>query len=264
MCGEIVKKGLVFQILITLILLVSWNLIHLGFEYQKEDFFEKASKIEMIIFAEDFGDLQELKRDLQQVYYIDRVEVVSDTTVADELIATYDLGNVSDILVSYNLPNIMSINFDGRTFREAEKIEFEQFLKEKYPKLNVNFDDEIWLKNEKDLLFIKKSYQVANIIIFLLLLFIVNFLRIHFEIKHNEFWHIFRSAGGKYNRRTIEFLKDSFILCLIPIALVVAVYYFLIFKGYLIYEIDYRIFIIELAALILSALISRITLWSKF
>lgn len=258
------KKGLIFQLFITLILIISWNFIHLGFEYSKGKIFQKASTSELIIFAESYNNLQKLNQELKQVYYIENTTVLSDTTIADELITEYDLGDVRDILVSYNLPNIMTILFDGRTFRISEKNEFTKFLEENYPEIIVNFDEEFWQNQEKELVFAKKSYYLANIVFILLLLFIITFMRIHFEIKHNDFWQIFKSAGGKYNKRSLAFLSDSLLLSSIPMILITATYYTLFYKGILLYEIDYRIFITELAALILSALLARTALWSKF
>ncbi|MFO7896930.1 MAG: hypothetical protein R6U84_08360 [Candidatus Cloacimonadales bacterium] len=258
------KKGIIFQILITLILLLGWNLIHFGYEIIQAQSFETASQAQMIIYAEDFDNLQQLQADLAQVYYIKKVIVESDTTVANTLIENYDLGNVRDILVSYNLPNLMTIKFDGRVYRSAEKAEFEDFLASNYPQINATFDQELWEKVESELSEINENYLLANGLYLALLLFIIIFMRIHFEVKHDEFWRIYRSAGGKHSQRNWGFIKDSLILCLVPLALIVATYYALLYRGTISYQIDYHIFAVELGALVLAALIARTALWSKF
>jgi hypothetical protein len=258
------KKGIIFQIFITLVLLIGWNLIHYGFELVQEKAFSTASKAQMIIYAEDFDKLLDLQSELAQVYYIKNVTVESDTTVANSLIENYDLGNVREILVSYNLPNLMSINFDGRIYRSPEKAEFEDFLASSYPEINTAFDQELWEEVESDLQNIKRNYLLANAIYLVLLLFILIFMRIHFEVKHDEFWRIYRSAGGAHTKRNREFIKDSISLALVPLALIFAAYQALLYREIISFEIDYHFFAVELGAIILAALLARIALWSKF
>ena len=258
------RKGLIFQIFISLVLLVGWNLLHFGFEDQQNKIFGEASQAKMIIFSEDLRKLHDLEIELEQVYYIDDMEIESDTHVANMLIDNYDLGDVKDILVSYNLPNLMTISFAGEHYQTTEKLEFADFLIENYPELNTTFDEELWQNTQDNMAGLKHNYMIANLIYLGLLLFIMIFLRIHFEIKHDEFWRIFRSAGGSYHKRNIEFIKDSLILAIIPIGLIASAYYLLIYREIISYHLDLRLFGIELAALILVTLISRISLWSKF
>ena len=258
------KRGLVFQIIVTFILLIGWNILHFGFEKQQRKIYAKSSQAKMIIFAEDLSKLKDLEIDFEQVYYIDNVEIESDENVAKSLIENYDLGDVSDILVSYNLPNIMSVTFNGSHFRTKEKKEVMDFLKQNYPELNFAFDEVLWQTSEDELSSLQENYLIANLVLLVVFLFILIFLRIHFEIKHDEYWRIFRSAGGNYQKRNIEYIKDSLYLTLIPVGLVMAVYYFLTYRKTINYHLDITLFGIELAAIVLVALVSRILLWSKF
>jgi hypothetical protein len=258
------RKGLIFQIIIAFILLTGWNILHFGFQKQQRKVYAKSSQVKMIIFAEDLNRLKDLEIDFEQVYYIDNVEIESDDIVAKALIENYDLGDVKDILVSYNLPNIMTVSFNGSHFRAKEKKEVIDFVKQNYPELNFAFDEILWQTSEDELISLQKNYLMVNLVFLVVFLFILIFLRIHFEIKHDEYWRIFKSAGGSYHKRNIEFIKDSIYLTLIPVGMVMGIYYFLIYREIINYKLDLTLFGIELAAIVLVSLVSRISLWSKF
>lgn len=258
------KKGLIFQIFISLVFLLGWNFLHQLYQWQVSQIHQQSGQAKMIVFAEDYPKLKQLESELQLSYYIEKVTVESDTTLANSLIDGYNLGNVRDILVSYNLPNLMTIKFDGAVYRAEQRGEFNSFLDKEYPELNHTFDDDLWQEAELELVNTEEIYLIINLIYLVMMLFILILLRIHFEIKHNEFWQIFKSAGGKYNQRNIEFNKDSLSLCFIPMIIVVLTYYILLIQQIISFEIDYRIFVIEFGALVLVTLSSRIALWSKF
>lgn len=213
----------------------------------------------MILFSMDLNSLDSLSSDISERSYIKEVIVESDSTVSENIITDYGLNGAQNILEKYALPNVMSIYFDGEKFKSVQKDELEKIILN-YPDVVMNYDIPSWAVSRMKIKMLHRTYLIGNGLFFFFLLFITVFLRIHFEMKSNEFWKIFRTSGGSPKIRRKQFLINSLWTGLFPVAFVFIVYFAALYFQYLRIEIDYRLFGIEFAAMLFSTLIARISL----
>ncbi len=254
------KKGIFFQIIVVFIVLLGWNLLHLGYEYQKDIFEDNISASPMMLLSMQGNTLEQLKLKIENKDYIRDITIIQDSIVAEILIDNYDLRDSNEILRSYLLPTAMQIYFVGGEFQIEHKLELDRMLLEYSPAVIHYFDNTRWQENQDKISLLTNSYYVGFGLFIFFMLFISIFLRIHFEIKSNVFWKIYKSSGGHFGRRRKQFFINSLYLCFIPLLLNVAIYYSLIYFQLLHFEIDYRYFGIELLALVFSSLFAGIAL----
>ncbi len=254
------KKGISFQIIVIFMVLFGWNLLHVGYEYQKDVFEDNISASPMMLLSMQENTLEQLKFKIENRDYIKEITIIQDSIVADMLINSYDLRDSNEILRSYLLPTAMQINFVGEEFQIEQKLELERMFLEYSPAVIHYFDNTRWQENQNKILLLTNGYYIGFGLFIFFMLFISIFLRIHFEIKSNVFWKIYRSSGGHFGRRRKQFFINSLYLCFIPLILNVAIYYSLIYFQLLHFEIDYRFFGIELLTLVLSSLFAGIAL----
>ena len=239
---------------------MGWNLLHLGYNYQKQVFEGKISSIPMILFSKNINTLDSLNLEINRFDYIKEIKVECDSIVAEKIISSYGLEQAKTILESYKLPCIMKIYFKGQNYQTQQKTELEKLISDKYRKIVADYNHNLWKINRKKIELLTKAYYAGNGIFIVFLLFISVFLRIHFEMKSNEYWKVFRASGGKRSLRKKQFLLNSFWICLVPIILNVGAYFIITYFKYLNIIIDYRLFGIEFGTLLLSTFITRISL----
>ena len=254
------KKGIFFQIIVVFIILLGWNLFHLGYEFQKEVFEESISSSPMMLLSMQEDTRDQLKLKIEDNDYIKEIKIIQDSVIANTLIANYDLEGSNDLLSSYLLPTAMQINFVGEKFYIEQKLELERTLLEYSPAVIHYFDNANWQDNQNKISFLTNGYYIGFGLFIIFILFISIFLRIHFEMKSNVFWKIYHSSGGQIGKRRKQFFVNSLYLCFIPLILNVAIYYALIYFQLLHIEIDYRFFGVELLTLAISSLFAGIAL----
>ena len=254
------KKGIFFQIIIVFIILLGWNLLHLGYEFQKEVFEDSISSSPMMLLSMQEDTLDQLKLKIEENDYIKEITIIQDSVIANTLIANYDLEDSNDLLSSYLLPTAMQINFVGKKFQIEQKIEIDRILLEFSPDVIYYFDNAQWQRNLNKIALLTKGYYAGFGLFIIFMLFISIFLRVHFEMKSNDFWKIYSSSGGHFGKRRKQFFVNSLYICFIPLMLNVAIYYGLIYFQLLSIEIDYRFFSIELLTVIISSLFAGIAL----
>ena len=255
------KKGIFFQIIIIIILLTTWDLLHIGYNHQKKIIEANISELSMFIFSNNITLLDSFAKELNDLFFIRNIIIEADSIVAEKLISGYGLDNAKAILSSYNLPSLMKISFDGTDFQTPQKEELEKILSSsEYIELIVNYDSDLWQINRNKLELLTKIYYSGNLLLLVLLVFIIIFLRIHFEIKSNDFWKVFRSSGGNRKIRRKQFILNSLWLCFAPLLLVTGLYFAAMYFKYINIQIDYRLFGVEFAVIIISILMSRVFL----
>ena len=254
------KKGIFFQIIVIFMVLLGWNLLHLGYEYQKDVFEDNISASPMILLSMQEDTLEQLKLKIENKDYISDITIIQDSIVAEMLINSYDLRDSNEILRSYLLPTAMQINFVGEKFQIEQKIEIDRILLEFSPDVIYYFDNAQWQENLNKILLLTKGYYTGFGLFIIFMLFISIFLRVHFEMKSNDFWKIYSSSGGHFGKRRKQFFANSLYICFIPIILNVAIYYTLIYFQLLSVEFDYRYFGIEFLTVVISSLFAGIAL----
>ncbi len=252
------KKGIFFQVIAIFIILIGWNLLHLGFEFQKDIFEDNISTSPMMLLSMQENSLEQLRSKIEKNDYIKDVAIIQDSVIAERLIENYDLEGSNEILRSYLLPTAMQITFVGEKFQIEQKQELERILLEYSPSVIYYFDETQWRGNQNKIEILTKVYYAGFGLFVILMLFISIFLRIHFEMKSNIFWKIYHSSGGYIGKRRKQFFVNSLYICFIPLILNVTIYYALIYFQLLHLEIDYRFFGIELLTLVISSLFAGI------
>lgn len=250
------KKGIFFQIIIIFIILVGWNLLHIGYKFQKDVFEDNLSESPMMLLSMHTDILKQLKTSIEKRDYINSITVLQDSIIAQTLIDSYELDSNEDILKSYVLPTAMQINFVGKSFQFEQKNELENMLLEYSPKVIYYFNDREWQIVQDKISLLIKIYYICFGSFIVFTLFFSTFFRYHFEMKSNTFWKIYYSSGGHYRKRSKQFLVNSLYICFIPLILNLILYYAIKYFQILSVEIDYRYFGIELLTVIFSSFIA--------
>jgi len=255
-----VKKGIFFQIVFIFLVLLAWNLFHLGYEFQKDIYEKNISGSQMVVLSMQGNTLEILSSKIKEFDYINKISIIQDSVISQTLIKSYELIESNDILSSFILPTAMQINFNGEKFKIEQKNEIEKILLEYTPAVIYYFDDTHWQINQNKILILTKGYYAGFGLFIIFMLFITIFLRIHFETRSNHFWKVYYSCGGHFGKRRKQFFINSLFLCFIPLILNASIYFALLYFQLLPVEIDYRYFGIELTTLILSAISSGLFL----
>jgi len=256
-----VKKGIFFQIVIIFLVLLTWNIFHLGYEFQKDTYEKSVSESQMIVLSMQSNTLELLSSKINEFNYIKDSIIIQDSVISQTLIDCYELNDNNDILRSYVLPTAMQINFEGGKFKIEQKQELERILLEYTPAIIYYYDNARWQINQKKIMILTKGYYSGFGLFIIFMLFITIFLRIHFEMKSNHFWKVYYSSGGHLGKRRTQFSINSLYLCFIPLFLNAAIYFALLLYFQLLpVEIDYRYFVIEFVTLVFSAIFSGLYL----
>jgi len=88
-----VKKGIFFQVIVIFIVLLGWNLLHLGFQFQKDIFEDSISSSPMMLLSMQENTLKQLRTKIENNDYIKEVTIIQDSVIAKILIENYDLEN---------------------------------------------------------------------------------------------------------------------------------------------------------------------------
>ena len=235
-------------------------MLHLGYEFQKEVFEDNISSSPMMLLSMQKDTLDQLKLKIEENEYIKEISIIQDSVIANTLIANYDLEGSNDLLSSYLLPTAMQINFIGEKFQIEQKIEIDGILLEFSPDVIYYFDNTQWQGNLNKIALLTKGYYAGFGLFIIFMLFISIFLRVHFEMKSNDFWKIYSSSGGHFGKRRKQFFVNSLYICFIPLILNIAIYYGLIYFQLLPVTIDYSLFGIEFLTVIISSLFAGIAL----
>ena len=257
------KFAIVFQILVILIAFLVWDLLHISYQYQQENYYTELEQLTLIVFSKDLSILDSLQLDLEKISSVKKIKINQNKIISENIIESYELDYASDILQNFTLPSVMEINFHGDQYDRSQKARMENLLLRKYPDLIINFDNDLWFMIRKKIDFLNKIYLYGNLIYISLFLFITIFLRIHFEIRSDQYWQIFKMSGGKLELRRKKYLIDSLSYLFIPFSLSVIVYALAITLKYLPYKIYPRMFAAQFISILLSILISGIILGSR-
>ncbi|MDO9578914.1 MAG: hypothetical protein Q7J16_13605 [Candidatus Cloacimonadales bacterium] len=254
------KKGIFFQIVIITIILLVWNVIHLGYKYQKNLLEEQLAGIPMILISQNVGSLYSLRSEIDSLEIIKEIIVESDSVIARNLMSHYQIEEAESLLGDFHLPSIMKIFFTGKEFSSTAKLNLEDHIISNYPQIVINYDNNFWVKSDRKILLLAKSYYYGNGFLALFLIVTIIFLRLFYESKHHEYWRIYRNSGGKRKKRRQQFFSNSLLICLLPIILNCAAYFALQYYNYLPMEIDLRFFAAEFGIVVFSVLLSRLFL----
>ena len=257
------KKGIILQFIIILIFLTCWNLLHLGYNFQKETYETELSKTPIVLFSYDYNFLKSLKIKTDSSYYILRTEIIKDTTIIKELTEIYQLDKAKNILSKYMVPSVMKIYPDGKYYKKNQKNELEKLITEEYWNITFNYNENFWITIQEKMELLKMIYKILNAAIVIFVLIIITSLRVFYESKSNHYWEIYRISGGYSNLRNKNFWMNTIILTIFPFILINALFYFANYLNYLNFEIDYQLWGIEFLTLFISFLISRIILGDK-
>lgn len=254
------KKGIFFQIVIITIILLVWNVIHLGYQYQKNIFEEQLAGIPMILISQDVGSLYSLRSEIDSLKIIRNIIIEPDSVIAQNLMSHYQIEEAESLLGNFHLPSIMKIFFTGKEFSSTTKLNLENHLIDLYPQIVINYDNNYWVKSDKKIRLLTQSYYYGNGFLALFLIVTIIFLRLFYESKFHEYWRIYRNSGGKRKKRRKQFFINSLRICLFPIILNFAAYFALQYYNYLPLEIDFRFFAGEFVIVVFSVLLSRLFL----
>jgi len=255
-----VKKGIFFQIVVITLILLVWNILHLGYKYQKNIFEDQLSKTPMILIGQDARTLDSLRSDIDSLKIIRKIILEPDSVIARNLMNNYQLEEAEYLLDAFHLPSVMKIFFTGRDFSSTAKLDLEDHIISGYPQIVINYDNSFWVKSNKKTELLNKSYLYGNGFLVLFLVTTIIFLRLYFESKRNDYWRIYRNSGGKRKKRRKQFFGASLLICLIPIILNFAAYFALQYYNYLPLEIDLRYFAAKFGIVVFSLFLSRIFL----
>ncbi len=255
------KKNIIFQFAIILIILISWNFIHFGYNFQKQNYFNEISEIPVLLFSQKPKTLDSLKTKLNSSNYISQIIIETRTEIIEKLISKYDLDSVKTVLENHSLPDVMKIFPNGIYFNRENKDKLLNIISG--TDLEIEFNPELWEIVHKKIELIEKSYKFINILIIIFFLFITVFLRLHFEFGADKFWNVYRSSGGKFGQRRKYFIINSLMLIILPVLLIYFCYFLLLKYSVFLIKIEPLYFGLEIIALIISSLISALILGKR-
>ena len=256
------KKLILFQVVVIFLILVAWNMLHLGFDFQKKFHQNQIGEIPVVLFADKLDSLEMVRTALDSLSYIREIKIEKSSEIADKLIKLYNLNDASEVLEKHSLPNIMHIYVIGRMFDQNKKNELFELISSSSK--NVKYNNGLWQISRRKLNFLNKIYLVFNGIFVVLVLGLTVFLRMNFENRTNRFWEIFKRSGGKIGARNRKYIIHSLFLIFIPVILSFSIYFGARYFDKLDLFIPYICFGLEAFILLMSVLIVRLILRKKF
>ena len=258
------NKGIVFLFFVTLVLILIWNCIPLGYEYQKAVYGKELDENPILLISESSISLDSLKAKIANFTYVDYIEIERDSIISNKLIGIYNLDTARSILTKYDLPDVMKIYLKGSEFDLNRLNEFDLLIRADFPELIYKYNNKLLVNFEVRKGLLLNVFYITNGLMILAILLILGILRFHFEIQKNTYWKIFREAGGYSNYRNRQYWLNSLILITVPLGLTVGSYFILHFYNIIPFEIEPFLFVIEFIILLFSSIFTRLFLGAKF
>lgn len=257
------RKGIVFQLLLCLIILGGWNYLHIYIQQRRNEIKNEIQRIPFIIISRDIESLHLATAKLDSLGYIARTNLEPDSLVARKLYSTYNLQKAGDILDQFRLPHVMQI------FLRGEEIDLEELTRIRdfftgFSGIQFGYNEQQFLKLFQAELSLDKIYLLINVIIILLTIFLLTTLRINSETRSDDFWQVYQRAGGRIKIRNRNYWEKSLILLLAPLTLNIGVYFLILNHRIISSEIDPKFFILEGVTVFFSIILTRIILGDKF
>ena len=257
------KSRIFLQFLIVLIFLIVGNFLIIAKQYQARITASELDEVPILIYSRLYDDLIDLKVHMEQLDYVNRVEIQQDSTLARELIEVYKLESAQEVLQNYKLPSAGQIYIHGDKFNRDRYQQIQNIIFERYRGISINYKEHLITRLEQQLMLLDKIFYILVGVLSFLAIIVLTFLRVHFENKHNHYWKVFAQAGGDPYKREKLFWRNSLTLVFIPMILITGAYFGLRYKEMLHYEIDLLYFGIEFGVMIFITLLARIILGKR-
>ena len=264
--------------LIIFFIISCWNAFHLIYQQQLQKLeaeieanYSNLALIPMVVFSEKAAGLKALKKTIIDKDYINSIKIENNKQVTESLITKYGLQEAGLLKEKYSLPHVMTIFFNTRKFDSESKQRITRLILAMDENADINYNENLWqeiqtrtssLKNK--LQFLHNILLPVHVGISLLIVFILTLFWVGFANKNNEYWQVFRKAGGKNKLRSIKFYSTLVILTLLPVLLNVVLNYLAVQQGYISNLVPFKWFGWEAIAIIISGLLTRSIIGEKF
>jgi len=264
--------------LIIFFIISCWNVFHLFYQQHIEElqteieaYYANLELIPMVVFSEKAAGLKALKKTIINKNYIRSIELENNSEIAKKLIKKYNLQEADLLKEKYMLPHVMTVFFNTRNFDAASKQRITRLILAMDENADINYNENLWreiqtqtnsLKNK--LQFMNKIFLPIHIGLSLLVIFIITLFWVNFANKNNNYWQVFRKAGGKQKLRSLKFYSVLLLLTLLPVLLNIVLNYLAANHGYVAKLVPLKWFGWETGVILLSGLLTRSIIGDKF
>ncbi|MBN1949450.1 MAG: hypothetical protein JW784_06870 [Candidatus Cloacimonetes bacterium] len=257
------RKGIILALLVCLIILGSWNFLHIFIQHKRIEIKNNIQSIPFFLISRYIETLHLAAVKLDSLGYIANISWEPDSLVARKLYSTYNLQEAGNILDQYRLPHVMQIFLRGDKINMEEFVRFRDYFKN-FSGIQIGYNEQQYTKLFNEELSLRKIYLPVNIIIIVLTVLILTVLQIHNETRSDYFWQIYKRAGGRKNTRNRNYWEKSLILVFAPLTLNIGIYFLMLSYEVVSWKIDPRLFILEGVTILFSVILTRIILEDKF
>ncbi|MDY6915872.1 MAG: hypothetical protein SVM86_06125 [Candidatus Cloacimonadota bacterium] len=264
--------------LIVFVIVSLWNFSHLYYEQkigeleeELSSYYGNLSVIPMVVFSEKAAGLKALKQTIEEKKYINSITVENSSQVTQKLIKKYNLQEADLLKDKFELPNVMTIFFHPEHFNEENKNMLNRLILAMDENADINYNENLWQEIQEQttslsnkINFYRKINLPLHIVISLVSIFLITLFWVHFENKNNNYWTIFRKAGGNIKIRSLKFYSLGVMLIFLPIIVNILLNYFAIQKGDVIDFIEPRWFCLQAGTILFSGILTRSILGEKF
>ncbi|GEM_PF-1504263 len=252
------KKQFTLLVLTGILLILGWTIVEYLVQSQIQYQYQQLSTYPVLVYSWDVKLMQELQEELKQNDFIREMVYKTSEQSAIEMIQKYGLSGAEEILQERALPDMLLIYLKGDAHSRSYKIILKDKL-DSHPakdRLMTEYQNDIWNQTFRR---IDQFNQIRWILIAFigLVIFLVFLLkRLHYEHHLARFRHYLKAQPEAEINPADHFWGNTFLLCLLPVGISFVLYQIMYYSDWLLYEIDWYFFFIELAVVLLASLIA--------
>ncbi len=250
-----------FLIIIMLVALFgAWQ--YLGYEHaiSSQSKLDAISKLSVFAYIADSTKVQSILEEIKPIPAVKSVTYETSAEAANELITAYDLPLSEEMIADYQLPAVITINFEPNTQALKSKPLVLDILRGYISEADIDSQATAYNSLLDELNLVNRRGIAFHVFAGILLLMIFVFSRLSYEL------HTLLLNKGKHHtvvdviRHHKQGVEHTWSMLLIPLPISVAGYFALMYFKKLPMLVPYWVFLVQLAAAFIGTLITHFTL----
>lgn len=258
------RTSFVLILILVTACLVGWTLIHYQFQESRQHQLNQLPEIPVYVYVADSTSVDQLQHDLRQIPQLKSLVFAPGKSVARQSVVGHGLDITEGTLAGYRFPDTMTLTFnpveaslEGRT--KALSI----LGKYGVPAAEIDNQSEAWLKIRDELKYLRGRWSSFTIFTALILFLLFAFARINLFLRDSLEHKGIKTDFFTAIRKRKERFWQSLLLVIVPLAVNLAVYFWMVYFQQKPPLVDWQFFAVQAGTLLASAIVAYIRINMK-
>lgn len=258
------RTSFVLILILVTACLVGWTLIHYQFQESRQHQLNQLPEIPVFVYMADSTSADQLQHELRQIPQLQSLVFAPGNSVARQSVAGHGLDITEGTLAGYRFPDVMKLTFNAEEASLEGRTKALSILgKYGIPAAEIDNQSEAWLKIREELIYLRGRWSSFTIFTAVILFLLFAFARINLflrdSLEHKGIKTDFFAAVRKRKER----FWQSLLLVVVPLAVNLAVYFWMVYFQQKQPLVDWQFFAIQAATLLAAAIVAYIRINMK-